>query len=171
MLAVLQSYGTFFNSNDFSKINFRYGAILSAASRSILHEIVSGPLALLIIGVATLEVDGCYMEDNKSKAEALSKQFQSVFTGEDMSTLPQMGTSKTQDISSIQIQEKGILCDVISDVKDICYVFFVFTFDRLFDGPPRSFKFCPVFWFARCFSFVILSLFGSRKYTKNQGAT
>ena len=25
-----------------------------------------------------------------------------------MSTLPQMGTSKTQDISSIQIQEKGI---------------------------------------------------------------
>jgi hypothetical protein len=27
---------------------------------------------------------------------------------EDMSTLPQMGTSKTQDISSIQIQEKGI---------------------------------------------------------------
>jgi hypothetical protein len=64
MLAVLQSYGTFFNSNDFSKINFRYGAISSAASRSILDE--------------------------------------------DMSTLPQMGTSKTQDISSIQIQEKGI---------------------------------------------------------------
>jgi hypothetical protein len=48
------------------------------------------------------------MEDNKSKAEALNKQFQSVFTDEDMSTLPQMGTSKTQDISSIQIQEKGI---------------------------------------------------------------
>ena len=37
-----------------------------------------------------------------------SLQFQSVFTDEDMSTLPQMGTSKTQDISSIQIQEKGI---------------------------------------------------------------
>ena len=48
------------------------------------------------------------MEDSKSKAEALNKQFQSVFTDEDMSTLPQMGTSKTQDISSIQIQEKGI---------------------------------------------------------------
>ena len=48
------------------------------------------------------------MEDNKSKAEALNKQFQSVFTDEDMSTLPQMGTSKTQDISNIQIQEKGI---------------------------------------------------------------
>ena len=48
------------------------------------------------------------MEDNKSKAEALNKQFQSVFTGEDMSTLSQMGTSKTQDISNIQIQEKGI---------------------------------------------------------------
>ena len=48
------------------------------------------------------------MEDNKSKAEALNKQFQSVFTDEDMSTLPQMGTIKTQDISSIQIQEKGI---------------------------------------------------------------
>jgi hypothetical protein len=53
--------------------------------------------------ISTLEVDGCYMEDNKSKAEALNKQFQSVFTGEDMSTLPQMGTSKTQDISNIQI--------------------------------------------------------------------
>ena len=53
------------------------------------------------------------------------------------------------------------LCDVISDVKDICYVLFVFPFDRLFDGLPCSFKFCPVFWFARCFSFVILSLFGS----------
>jgi hypothetical protein len=48
MLVVLQSYGTLFNSNDFSKINFRYGAISSAASRSIIHEIVSGPLALLI---------------------------------------------------------------------------------------------------------------------------
>jgi hypothetical protein len=48
------------------------------------------------------------MEDNKSKAEVLIKQFQSVFTDEDMPTLPQMGTSKTQDISSIQIQEKGI---------------------------------------------------------------
>jgi hypothetical protein len=48
------------------------------------------------------------MEDKKSKAEALNKQFQSVFTGEDMSTLPQMGTSKTQGISNIQIQEKGI---------------------------------------------------------------
>jgi hypothetical protein len=48
------------------------------------------------------------MEDNKSKAEALNKQFRSVFTNEDMSTLPQMGTIKTQDISSIQIQEKGI---------------------------------------------------------------
>jgi hypothetical protein len=33
------------------------------------------------------------------------------------------------------------LCDVISDVKDICYVFFVFTFDRLFDGLPCSFNF------------------------------
>jgi hypothetical protein len=51
MLAVLQSYGTFFNSNDFSKINFRYGAISSAATRSILHEIVSGPLALLIFSL------------------------------------------------------------------------------------------------------------------------
>jgi hypothetical protein len=49
------------------------------------------------------------MEDNKSKAEALNKQFQLVFTDEDMSTLSQMGTSQTQDISSIQIQEKGIL--------------------------------------------------------------
>ena len=48
------------------------------------------------------------MEDNKSKVEVLIKQFQSVFTDEDMPTLPQMGTSKTQDISSIQIQEKGI---------------------------------------------------------------
>jgi hypothetical protein len=51
MLAVLQSYGTFFNSNDFSKINYRYGAISSAASWSILHEIVSGPLALLIFSL------------------------------------------------------------------------------------------------------------------------
>jgi hypothetical protein len=52
-------------------------------------------------GVATLEVDGCYMEDNKSKAEALSKQFQSVFTDEDMSTLPQMETSKTQGLPDV----------------------------------------------------------------------
>jgi hypothetical protein len=48
--------------------------------------------------LATLVVDGCFMEDNKFKAEALNKQFQSVFTDEDMSTLPQMGTGKTQDI-------------------------------------------------------------------------
>jgi hypothetical protein len=46
------------------------------------------------------------MEENKSKPEALNKQFQSVFTDEDMSTLPQMGTSKTQDISGIQILEQ-----------------------------------------------------------------
>ena len=51
MLVVLQLYGTFFNSNDFSKIHFRHGAISSAASRSILHEIVSGPLALLIFSL------------------------------------------------------------------------------------------------------------------------
>ena len=51
MLAVLQSCGTFFNSNDFSKINYRYGAISSAASWSILREIVSGPLALLIFSL------------------------------------------------------------------------------------------------------------------------
>jgi hypothetical protein len=124
MLAVLQSYGTFFNSNDFSKINFRYGAISSAASRSILHEIVSGLTKKFwryikskkqeSSGVATLEVDGCFMEDNKSKAEALNKQFQSVFTDEDTSTLPQMGTSKTQDISSIPVIINCVSQDLFS---------------------------------------------------------
>lgn len=49
ILAVLQSYGTFFSSNDFSKINFRYGVISFAASRSILHEILYGPIPLLIV--------------------------------------------------------------------------------------------------------------------------
>jgi hypothetical protein len=90
MLAVLQSYGTCFNSNDFSKIYLgmvQFHLLLPGVFYTRLYLDLESKKQESS-GVATLEVDGCYMEDNKSKAEALSKQFQSVFTDEDMSTLP-----------------------------------------------------------------------------------
>jgi predicted neutral ceramidase superfamily lipid hydrolase len=94
MLAVLQSYGTFFNSNDFSKIYLGMVQFHLLLPGVFYTRLYLDHLALLILtsitkkflryikskkqessGVATLEVDGCYMEDNKSKAEALNKQY------------------------------------------------------------------------------------------------
>jgi hypothetical protein len=99
MLAVLQSYGTFFNSNDFSKIYLgmvQFHLLLPGVFYTRLYldhlaigdDITEEQQARTSItkkflryikskkqessGVATLEVDGCYMEDNKSKAEALN---------------------------------------------------------------------------------------------------
>ena len=59
-------------------------------------------------GVSTLNVGGETMEDSTTKAEALNNQFQSVFTQENMTTFPDMGTSNTSNIGDIQIDEKGI---------------------------------------------------------------
>ena len=60
------------NSRQELVLQRNFGDTLNLRNKKVVH------------GVATLEVDGCYMEDNKSKAEALNKQFQSVFTDEDM---------------------------------------------------------------------------------------
>ena len=59
-------------------------------------------------GVSTLNVGGETMEDSTTKAEALNNQFQSVFTQENMTSFPDMGTSNTSNIGDIQIDEKGI---------------------------------------------------------------
>jgi hypothetical protein len=47
MLHVIQSCGTSCSSNDRENINLRNGDISSAASLSILQEMLSGPDALL----------------------------------------------------------------------------------------------------------------------------
>ena len=50
----------------------------------------------------------CYT-DNQTKADILNSQFSSVFTREDKSTLPDLGTSPYPDISTIKINTPGIV--------------------------------------------------------------
>jgi hypothetical protein len=92
---------------DFMKINCRYGDTDSAASFNILHDILSGPLALL--GFSTLKLNGETIENSKGKAEALNEQFKSVFTKEDLDNFPQIDDSGTPDIPNLNISTEGLI--------------------------------------------------------------
>lgn len=59
-------------------------------------------------GVADLMVNNT-VSDRKGKAEALHAQFTSVFTRENKSYIPSMGTSNIQDIPELVIHEAGVL--------------------------------------------------------------
>jgi hypothetical protein len=47
-------------------------------------------------------------EDSKSKAEALSQQFVSVFTEENMTNQPDLKGNPSPDISRLEISEEGV---------------------------------------------------------------
>ena len=60
-------------------------------------------------GVAPLKKDGKTYADASEKAELLNEQFSSVFTKENTSTIPNLGTSKTPDAPNIIIGKEGVL--------------------------------------------------------------
>ena len=61
------------------------------------------------VGVASLKNrDGFLKSDNTSKAEILNSQFQSVFTTEDVTSIPRKGASKHPDIENINVTEAGV---------------------------------------------------------------
>ena len=51
---------------------------------------------------------GFLQSDNKSKAEILNEQFQSVFTKENLNNCPNKGNSPYQTMSDIKISCKGV---------------------------------------------------------------
>ena len=60
-------------------------------------------------GVAPLKNKmGFLQSDNKSKAEILNEQFQSVFTKENLINCPTKGNSAYQTMSDIKINCKGV---------------------------------------------------------------
>ncbi|XP_072043026.1 uncharacterized protein [Amphiura filiformis] len=67
------------------------------------------------VGVADLRINDEIISDGKGKAEALNAQFASVFTEEDLSSIPTLGDSDFMEIPRLDIQEKGVhklLCDL-----------------------------------------------------------
>ena len=61
------------------------------------------------VGIPTLTVNGNNSATDKEKAEALNQQFTSVFTDEDISTLPTKGNSSFQSIQDLDIGVEGVL--------------------------------------------------------------
>ena len=60
-------------------------------------------------GVADLLVNNKIVSDGQRKAEALNTQFASVFTREDQSSIPSLGTSTIPSIPELVIHEGGVL--------------------------------------------------------------
>ncbi|MCG7867874.1 MAG: hypothetical protein JAY74_16140, partial [Candidatus Thiodiazotropha taylori] len=60
-------------------------------------------------GVAPLKnKDGFLQSDTKARANILNEQFQSVFTREDLISIPDKGSSTTPDMPDIKVDWKGI---------------------------------------------------------------
>jgi hypothetical protein len=59
-------------------------------------------------GVSPLEDDGILATTGKAKAEALSRQYQRVFTKEDVSSIPDKGPSPYPSMHNIIVQEAGV---------------------------------------------------------------
>lgn len=60
------------------------------------------------VGVGTLKTGNAEMTNSEQKAEVLSDQFASVFTYENLSTIPSMGPSMITDISPLKFEVSGI---------------------------------------------------------------
>ena len=60
-------------------------------------------------GVAPLRHDGCLVTEAGGKATILNEQYKSVFTTEDLYTIPEMGRSPFPDMPHIDISEIGIV--------------------------------------------------------------
>ena len=59
-------------------------------------------------GVSPLSSNGKIVTTAQEKAEALNKQFSSVFTREDNSNIPEMGPSPYEKMPPIEVTEKGV---------------------------------------------------------------
>jgi len=61
------------------------------------------------MGISPLQnVSGEYIVDNKGKVETLNKQYDSVFTDENLEQTPQLGNSSVPSIDQLNITENGI---------------------------------------------------------------
>ena len=61
-----------------------------------------------ISSIPSLKVDGWTVISAKEKASVLNDQFQSVFTVEDLTTIPEIGTGKFHTMQPIWFSESGI---------------------------------------------------------------
>ncbi|XP_072039781.1 uncharacterized protein [Amphiura filiformis] len=61
------------------------------------------------VGIPTLVVDGESFTSDKSKAEALNQQFSSVFTHEDLTSVPDKGPSPFSSIDDLDIELAGVI--------------------------------------------------------------
>ena len=59
-------------------------------------------------GVGTLCRDGICVVDSQAKADLLNNQFSSIFTIDDSSCLPNMGTHQYPDAPSVDFATSGI---------------------------------------------------------------
>jgi hypothetical protein len=59
-------------------------------------------------GIAPIKARGKLHSENKEKAELLNKQFQSVFTHEDTSSIPQCTDKSLSDITNLRITTEGV---------------------------------------------------------------
>ncbi|XP_072046887.1 uncharacterized protein [Amphiura filiformis] len=61
------------------------------------------------VGIPTLVVDGESFTSDKSKAEALNRQFSSVFTHDDLTSVPDKGPSPFSSIDDLDIELAGVI--------------------------------------------------------------
>ena len=60
-------------------------------------------------GVSDLKTDEDIITDDKGKAEILNDQFTSVFTEEDLSTVPDMGVDPKPCVGALEITVEGVV--------------------------------------------------------------
>ena len=70
----------------------------------------------LIPSIHLKNSEGFIQSDSRKKADILNNQFQSVFTEEDMSNMPDKGESPFKEMKEIKISEKGVL-KLLLDIK------------------------------------------------------
>ena len=61
------------------------------------------------VGVGVLKTEGTDITDNHQKAEILNNHFKSVFTDEDITVFPDLGSSDIDDIPPLEFHAKGIV--------------------------------------------------------------
>ena len=67
-------------------------------------------------GTSPLKSDGVLISDSKGKADVLNQQYASVFTEEDMTTIPDLGPSPHPKMSQPHITEKGV-CKLLQNLN------------------------------------------------------
>ena len=68
------------------------------------------------VTIPPLDVNGLTVSDSQEKANAINAQFLSVHTEEDVSTLPDLGTSPYNSIATEDITVEGVAC-LLADLQ------------------------------------------------------